>query len=65
MQVSDDGKQIEFFYKKAGTDWVSLHRTEFLAAKYVPWGMGYRAGIVVKGKPAQKGSFSSFAIRNN
>ncbi|WP_052266274.1 glycoside hydrolase family 43 protein [Pedobacter kyungheensis] len=65
MQISNDGKQIEFFYKKAGSDWVSLHRTEFLAAKYVPWGMGYRAGIVVKGNPSQKGLFSSFSIRNN
>ncbi|QPH40465.1 glycoside hydrolase family 43 protein [Pedobacter endophyticus] len=64
MQIADNGKQIEFFYKNDGEKWVSLYRTPFNAAKYVPWGMGYRAGIVVKGNAPQKGSFKSFRIAN-
>jgi len=65
MLISDDGKQIEFFYKKQGTEWLSFYRTDFLAAKYVPWGMGYRAGVVVKGNPSETGNFSSFKLMNN
>jgi len=64
MKIADNGKQIEFFYKNKGEKWVSLYRTAFNAAKYVPWGMGYRAGIVVKGNAKQKGSFKSFGIEN-
>ncbi|WP_344851225.1 glycoside hydrolase family 43 protein [Pedobacter jeongneungensis] len=65
MLISDNCKQIEFFYKKQGAEWLSFYRTDFLAAKYVPWGMGYRAGIVVKGYPSETGSFSSFKLINN
>ncbi|MFF5380988.1 family 43 glycosylhydrolase [Pedobacter suwonensis] len=65
MQISNDGRQIEFFYKKQAAEWLSFYRTDFLADKYVPWGMGYRAGIVVKGNPSQTGSFSSFRLINN
>ncbi|RBQ11441.1 family 43 glycosylhydrolase [Pedobacter miscanthi] len=65
MQISDNGKQIDFLYKKDGEDWFNLYHTSFSAAKYVPWGMGYRAGIVVKGSPSQTGSFRSFEIKNN
>jgi len=65
MQISNDGKQIEFFHKKQGAEWLSFYRTDFLAAKYVPWGMGYRAGIVVKGDLSQTGTFNSFRLMNN
>jgi len=65
MQISQNGKLIEFFYKKQATEWLSFFRTDFLADKYVPWGMGYRAGIVVKGNPSQTGSFSNFRLINN
>ncbi|WP_293308770.1 family 43 glycosylhydrolase [Pedobacter sp. UBA5917] len=65
MQISDNGKQIAFFYKKDGEDWTNFYQTVFSAAKYVPWGMGYRAGIVVKGSSSQTGSFKSFGIKNN
>ncbi|WP_316828525.1 family 43 glycosylhydrolase [Pedobacter miscanthi] len=65
MQISDDGKKIEFFYKKTGKEWSNFYSTVFLAAKYVPWGMGYRAGIVVKGDSSQTGSFNNCKIVNN
>lgn len=65
MQISNDGKQIDFFYKKPATEWLSFYRTDFLADKYVPWGMGYRAGIVVKGDTSQTGTFSNFKLINN
>jgi len=65
MQISNDGRQIEFFYKKQAAEWLSFYRTDFLADKYVPWGMGYRVGIVVKGNPSQTGNFNSFRLINN
>lgn len=65
MQISHDGRQIEFLYKKQAAEWLSFYRTNFPADKYVPWGMGYRAGILVKGNPSQTGTFSSFNLTNN
>ncbi|MFC4209771.1 family 43 glycosylhydrolase [Pedobacter lithocola] len=65
MLISDNGKQIEFFYKERGAEWLSFYRTDFLAARYVPWGMGYRAGIVVKGETSETGTFGSFKLINN
>lgn len=65
MKINEGGKRIELFYKKGSADWQKLHALEFDAAKYVPWGMGYRAGIVVKGKPEATGIFKSFELKNN
>jgi len=65
IQASNDGDQLSFFYKKEGKEWLNLYSTSFSAAKYVPWGMGYRAGIVVKGAAGQMGSFNTFGIKNN
>ncbi|SER85544.1 Beta-xylosidase [Pedobacter rhizosphaerae] len=65
MQISDNGKEITFFYKKEGAEWQRFHSTTFLASKYVPWGMGYRAGIVAKGNTSANGIFSRFEIRND
>ena len=65
MKISKGGKLIDLFYKNAESDWLKVHTLEFDAAKYVPWGMGYRAGIVVKGKSSEKGLFKSFELKNN
>lgn len=65
MQVSDNGKQIEFWHQKPGSAWVSFHQTALATAKYAPWGMGFRAGIVAKGDATQSASFKSFALKNH
>src|SRR5690606_776315 len=49
MNISQDGTKIDFLYKENKGDWVSFHSMDFDAAKYVPWGMGYRVGLVAKG----------------
>lgn len=65
MDISANGKQIDFYYSKAKSAWVKLHSVAFDAPKYAPWGMGYRAGIVAKGTAGQEGVFKSFALTNN
>ncbi|TKC62075.1 beta-xylosidase [Pedobacter hiemivivus] len=65
MKISKGGKLIDLFYKNGESDWLKFYTLQFDAAKYVPWGMGYRAGIVVKGKPSEKGVFKSFELKNN
>ncbi|MNX52833.1 hypothetical protein D3C86_835210 [compost metagenome] len=65
MKISKGGKQIDLFYKNGVSDWLKFHTLEFNASKYVPWGMGYRAGIVVKGQPSEQGVFKSFELKNN
>lgn len=65
MKISKGGKLIDLFYKNGVSDWLKFHTLEFNASKYVPWGMGYRAGIVVKGQPSEQGVFKSFELKNN
>jgi len=64
MEISDDGKLIDFLYKKNREDWVKLYTAEFDASKYVPWGMGYRIGIVSKGNPHETAIFKDFNYKN-
>lgn len=64
MEIGNDGKSIDFFYKKKGADWFKLHSTQFAASKYAPWGMGYRAGIIAKGNSSENGLFKSFELKN-
>ncbi|MES2454234.1 MAG: glycoside hydrolase family 43 protein [Bacteroidota bacterium] len=63
-QISDDGKLVDLLYKKQNADWVKLHSVAFNAAKYAPWGMGYRAGIIAKGDTGTA-IFKSFQLKNN
>lgn len=64
MQISNDGKQVELFHKKQGSQWYSFHRSTFNASRYAPWGMGYRVGIIAKGDTSQSGSFKNFTLQN-
>lgn len=64
LELLDNGKQIAFYYKKQGADWVKFHNQNFDAAKYVPWGMGYRIGITAKGDPSTSAIFRSFELKN-
>jgi len=65
LDVSEGGKQLSFYYKKQGQDWIKFHTQAFDAAKYVPWGMGYRIGITAKGEATSKGIFKNFELKNN
>jgi xylan 1,4-beta-xylosidase len=66
VEVSNDCKQIDMYYRPADREWVKLHSHVFNPAKYAPWGMGYRAGIISKGQPGQKVSiFKNFNLKNN
>ncbi|WP_285008501.1 glycoside hydrolase family 43 protein [Pedobacter faecalis] len=64
MQISNNGKFIDFFYKNQESDWVKLYSTDFNASRYAPWGMGYRAGIVAKGT-GEQAIFRHFGLKNN
>lgn len=64
MEISENGKQIYFQYKENKGNWVDVHSMAFDAAKYVPWGMGYRAGIVAKGNATENAIFKSFTLKN-
>ncbi len=64
LEISNDGKMVSFLYKKPASDWIKFHSTEFAAAKYAPWGMGYRAGIIAKGDVSQQGLFKRFELKN-
>lgn len=65
MKISRGGKLMDMFYKNGVSGWKKFHTLEFDADKYVPWGMGYRAGIVVKGKHSESGLFKNFELKNN
>jgi xylan 1,4-beta-xylosidase len=64
VEISGGGKALDFYYKKAKSEWVKYHTSTFDAPKYAPWGMGYRAGIVAKGT-GQDAVFHSFELKNN
>lgn len=64
MNIGDGGKRITFYYKDGASDWTAFHALDFDAARYVPWGMGYRAGIVVRGKVSEQGIFNSFELKH-
>lgn len=65
LKVDQGGRYLSFYYKNETSDWVKFHGMEFNADKYAPWGMGYRAGIVVKGERSASGIFRSFQLKNN
>ncbi|SMC51739.1 glycoside hydrolase family 43 protein [Pedobacter africanus] len=65
VKISGGGKLMDMFYRNGASGWKKFHTLEFDADKYVPWGMGYRAGIVVKGKPSESGLFKNFELKNN
>lgn len=65
MKISKGGKLLEMYHQNEASAWLKFHSLEFDAAKYAPWGMGYRAGIVVKGASSDSGVFKSFELKNN
>lgn len=65
MKITKGGKLLEMYHQNEASAWLKFHSLEFDAAKYVPWGMGYRVGIVVKGASSESGVFKSFELKNN
>src|SRR5690606_18935328 len=65
MDITNDGTAIDFFYKQGNADWVTFHSVDFDAAKYVPWGMGYRIGLVAKGDAASSAVVRNVELKNN
>ncbi|MDQ6473012.1 glycoside hydrolase family 43 protein [Flavobacterium sp. LHD-80] len=64
MNVLNQARTLEFYYKEKNSDWIKMETLPFDADKYAPWGMGYRVGITAKGDN-DFGSFNSFEVRNN
>lgn len=64
IQIRDDFKNIDFMYKAGKGAWSKFHTASFDAAKYVPWGMGYRIGLVAKGSSSQSAVFENFKLEN-
>ncbi|RZM27133.1 MAG: beta-xylosidase [Pedobacter sp.] len=65
MNVSDNCKLIDLFYRVPGREWIKLYSHVFNPAKYAPWGMGYRIGIVAKGDQTNQAVFKNFLLKNN
>ena len=65
VEVTNECKQIDMYYRPADREWVKLYSHVFNPAKYAPWGMGYRAGIISKGNSQQRSLFKSFNLKNN
>lgn len=64
IEVKDNCKNLSFFYKKKrDKNWLHFYSTEFDMKKYLPWGMGYRAGIFSKGKLPNSLVFRSFELK--
>lgn len=64
VQVGNNARQIDLFYKRPSSEWIKFHTVAFDAPKYAPWGMGYRVGIIAKGA-GQSAIFKSFELKNN
>lgn len=65
MEVSNKAGQLDFYYRAAKQEWKKFHSQAFDAAKYVPWGMGYRVGIIAKGGANTNGLFKQFELKNH
>ncbi|QEC51239.1 beta-xylosidase [Anseongella ginsenosidimutans] len=61
MEVAE-GHLLSFSIEKDGA-WESL-ATGIDAAPFVPWGMGFRLGLVAKGNPSQTLNFKKFELVN-
>lgn len=61
MEVSQ-GHLLSFSVEKDG-NWERL-ATDIDAAPLVPWGMGFRLGLVAKGKPSAQVNFKKFELVN-
>lgn len=58
-----DGYLLTFFMKLDG-EWQSLIE-DFDASHLVPWGMGFRYGMVANGEPGQQVNFKEFQLINH
>ena len=65
MEVGDNCKLIDLYYRTPGREWIKLYSHAFNPAKYAPWGMGYRIGIAAKGDQADQTVFKNFLLKNN
>lgn len=65
MEVGDNCKLIDLYYRTPGREWIKLYSHVFNPAKYAPWGMGYRIGIAAKGDLIDQAVFKNFLLKNN
>lgn len=61
MEVKD-GHKLNFFYRN-GASWTPLVQNQN-ASHLVPWGMGFRLGLVSKGNPSENVHFKTVKITN-
>lgn len=59
----EDGQKLKFLYKTA-SGWQVLHGNQD-ASHLVPWGMGFRIGLVSKGGAGQYVNFKQVELKNN
>lgn len=64
LQLREGGNRILMQYRQGNGSWVELYSESFDASKYVPWGMGYRIGIVSRGEASQSAVFTAFDMIN-
>lgn len=58
-----DGYKLTFSYEKTDGSWVTLIENVD-ASPYVPWGMGFRIGLVAKGNSKEKVNFKKVELNN-
>jgi xylan 1,4-beta-xylosidase len=64
LQVREGGKRLQMQYREGNGDWIEFYADSFDASKFVPWGMGYRIGIVARGAATEAANFQSFEMTN-